>query len=245
MRHAVAATAFATLLLATTPAWACTRSSVFENGGRYVGGDLATQIAERAQTIQIVRVVHRMPIGADTRGARIFAFQFEVVETLVQRSNGRAPGPFSLDGYERIRSVPTHDGFRTRDDGEVWLPLEALDHPGGADGYFILQTPGPEHLSRSSCDLPMYVQLGEEFVVLRRSNGHIYAFDRFLVPGDHDEQGPVPLPIYYSYDARSSTARSSDAEVAVAPPLVRLESRQDAVLVLFRVALANAHRVRR
>lgn len=217
---------------------------IFRDGGRYVRGDLVTQIAERAQTIQIVRVVHRMPIGVDSRGSRIHAFQFEVIETLAQRRNGRAPGPFSLDGYERIRSVPTRDGFRTRDEGEVWLPPEALDRPGGADGYFMLQTPGPEHLSRSSCDLPMYVELGEEFVVLRQSNGQLYAFDRFLVPGDHDEQGAAPLPIYYSYDAHSRTL-SSNAEVTVAPPLVRIESRQDAFLVRLRVALANAHRLRR
>ncbi|MCX7357707.1 MAG: hypothetical protein NT015_06145 [Alphaproteobacteria bacterium] len=220
-------------------------SPIFRGGGRYVGGDLVTQIAERAQTIQIVRVVHRMPIGADSRGATIYAFQFEVIETLAQRRNGLAPGPFSLDGYERIRSVPTHDGFRTRDEGEIWLSPEALDRPGGADGYFILQTPGPEHPSRSSCDLPMYVELGEEFVVLRQSNGRLYAFDRFLAPGDHDEQDTVSLPIYYSYHASSRNTRSSSAEVTVAPPLVRIESRQDAFLVRLRAALANVHRLRR
>lgn len=243
MRIAAAAALVAMLL--TPSAWACSMSPVFRDGGRYLGGDLVTQIAERAQTIQIVRAVHRMPISVGSpRSERVYAFQFDVVATLAQRSPGPSPGPFSLDGYERVRSVPTRDGFRTPDPGEVWLPPEAVDRPGDADGYRRLQIPGPEHLSRGSCDLPMYVELGEEFVVLRQADGQLYAFDRFAIPGEDDEQGAEPLPIYFSYMPISRSIDPTTGEMIPAPPLVRIESRDDAFLVRLRAALNDRHRLR-
>src|SRR5690349_7216937 len=92
---------------------ACSLAPRFQDGGRYVGGDLLTQIAEGAETVQIVRAVHRMPIGMAPGNQSIYAFQFEVVETLAQPAvfwpwdRKATPGAFSLDGFERQRSVLT------------------------------------------------------------------------------------------------------------------------------------------
>jgi len=240
-----AITAFLALVLMAPSASACSMAPVFRDGGRYVGGDLTAQIAETAETIQIVRAVHRMPIGVAPGDRRIYAFQFEVVATLAHPAafwpwdRRAAPGAFSLDGFERIRSVPTPDGYRTQDAVEIWLPRDAVDRPGTLDGFWQLHAPGPVHLNGSSCGWPMHVELGEEFVVLRQASGALYAFESFANL-DLVEEGAQPLLIAFAYNAHSQVIDTNPA-----PPLVRIESRDDPFLVRLRAALASEGRLLR
>jgi len=232
----VAAAAFVALLLATVPASACSMAPVFQNGGRYVGGDLVTQIAERADTIQIVRAVHRMPISTNARGDRVYAFQFEVVATLARRGGGVAPGSFSLDGYERV-AVASAEGLQRFDD--VWLTPDAINHPGSSDGYWQLRAPGPASLNRSSCGWPMQIALREEFVVLRQASGQLYAFSGIESADESGPHAPRPLDVEFTYRPNSRVI-----ETAASPPLVRIESRRDVFLVELQAALSRGHRSR-
>jgi hypothetical protein len=242
MRWAVAA--FVALLLAAPDASACSLATVFRDGGRYVGGDLVTQIAERAHTIQLVRAVHRMPIGADQGGEHTYAFQFEVVATLVHQDTfwpwdrQPVPGAFSLDGYESLRSLLTPNGFRTMDEVEIWLPRDALDQPGTLDGYLQLHAPGPVHLNRGSCGWPMRVELGEQFVALRDASGRLYAFPDWGVSSEN-AQPNQPLRIRFAYAPDSGVVEST-----ASPPLIRIESRHDPILARLRNALIANGRLR-
>lgn len=226
---------------------ACSLAPAFHDGGRYVGGDLAAQIADRANTIQLVRAVHRMPIGEERGGSLgsgrsevVFAFQFHVIETLAHRESGREPripGAFSLDAFERRYSRPTPDGYRTIDEVEVWLIPDALDRPGSQQGYSQLSAPTPVRLSGGSCGWPMRVALGEEFVVLRDSSGDLYGFDHIGAAKQTQSSEPLLIDFAYSPERRTIDRRG-------APPLIRVEGRADPAYVRIRAALAANNRLR-
>jgi len=85
----------------------------------------------------------------------------------------------------------------------------------------------------------MHIELGEEFVVLRQASGALYAFESFANL-DLVEEGARPLLIAFAYNALSQVIDTN-----LAPPLVRIESRDDPFLVRLRAALANEERLLR
>lgn len=201
----------------------------FHDGGRYVGGDLAAQIADRAVTVQLVRVAHRMPMGGEHEGA-VIAFQFHVIATLARGWGSSSlyrnlPGDFSLAAFERPHSRQA----------EVWLRADALDRPGSSEGYLQLGAPAPANLSGHRCGWPMEIALGEEFIALRDTRGGLYAFT-----GRVGDQSAPPLLIDFVYSPTQRAIHSLDA-----PPLIRIEGQRDPIYLRIRDALAANGRLRR
>lgn len=230
-------------LLASSRADACSTARVFHDGGRYVGGDLPTQIAARAYTVQLVQARRGTQIGRtpETNGCclpplePIFRFSFVVLETLADRDwiiplalgRSTAPSAFQLDAFQR-----PHADDET---AEPWMLPSMLDRPGSDDGYYALRAPAPVSLSGGSCGWPMWIEEGDLFVALRARDGELYAF---AGPGVDDSR--EPLMVEFSYRPQSRLI-----ERANIPPLLRITGRDDPVYIRIREALLAARRLRR
>jgi hypothetical protein len=79
----------------------------------------------------------------------------------------------------------------------------------------------------------MHLEVGEEFVALRQPTGQLYAFDAFGT-ADEREQNTEPLRIEFTYRPGSRAI-----EASAAPPLVRIESREDPFVIRLRSALGS------
>lgn len=178
-------------------AQACSLVS-FADNGRYVGGDLVSQISTKADTIQIVRVtarhlVHRtytrgswfMDFGdfdvPDDRPEFIdqFVFELSVVETLKSQA---PPIDFLYENRPRImgydRSALSGTGGEHDEAAEAGphpnsLPAWLFERPGDG-GYAFIGASDHSGLGTGECSSPYFLEVGQTFVALRDSLGRLY-----------------------------------------------------------------------
>lgn len=184
-------------LMAAEPAAACSLVS-YTNNGRYIGGDLTSQISTKADTIQIVRVTAKHLIRRTySRGEWYlnfgdfdvpndrpeftdeFVFELSVVETL---KDGPRPEEFLYESSPRILG---YDRSALRDliadasedvDAQSHpnsLPIWLLDRPGD-DGYAFIGAAEGSGLGGGECFSPYMLDVGQTLVALRDSMGRLY-----------------------------------------------------------------------
>jgi hypothetical protein len=171
---------------------ACSLASHADNG-RYVGGDLTTQIAAKAESIQIVRVTARylvsrtyaegswyldngdlnLPAGYSEYTDE-FVFKLEPVETL---KAGRPVPDYLQDGDLRVRGFspaalsqemqPTN--WSTINALPDWLP----ERPGD-QGYAFIGASEEAGLGGGQCSMPYVLDIGQTLLALRDSAGRLY-----------------------------------------------------------------------
>lgn len=162
----------------------------FADDGRYVGGDLITQVARKADTIQIVTVTERYLVSrrysvgwwylsyGDTdlppefpEYRDEFAFKLEVVETLKREADPDYPvydSSLRIEGSDSVwgEDIPTRTGDF---DHPNRLPSWLLERPGD-DGYAF--TAASPH--GGTCAMGYVLEVGQKFVALRNSGGRLY-----------------------------------------------------------------------
>ena len=167
------------------------------DNGRYVGGDLVDQIAAKAELIQIVRVKARHAVARtyslgswflETGKMDVpdrypeytdqFVFEFEVVETL---KGALTSEPWLLEEKPRILGyetavfgsgaypVPAPEGALHPNRLPDWL----FDHPADG-GYAFIGASEESGLGGGECASPYFLEVGQTFVALRRSDGRLY-----------------------------------------------------------------------
>lgn len=189
---AIAAACAAGLIAASPVAVACSLVE-FRDNGRYVGGDLVSQIANKADTIQIVQVTDRYLVNRAYSLGRWylgsgdtdlpanypeyidqFAFAFDVVETLKMDGD---PDYFIYDkelrivGYEMAVLEPDPEVLGSPHPNR--LPSWLMDRPGD-DGYAFIGANPDAGLGGGECSMPYFLEVGQQFVALRDSLGRLY-----------------------------------------------------------------------
>lgn len=184
-------------LVVAEPAAACSLVS-YSNNGRYIGGDLASQISTKADTIQIVRVTAKHLVRRTySRGAWYvdfgdfdvpndrpeftdeFVFELSVVETL---KDGPRPPEFLYENSPRILGYD-RSAFRdliadASEDVDTQshpnsLPIWLLDRPGD-HGYAFIGAAEGSGLGGGECSSPYMLDVGQTLVALRDSMGRLY-----------------------------------------------------------------------
>lgn len=262
----------ATLALALTaqPVEACVPAT-FSDAGRYIGGDLPTQIASKAATIQVVRATGRhlisrtdnmaerfavtgewpneseyAPAWAEGRYRETYVYEFRVVETL----KGGAFRPSGWDHADilRIRARP----FEEEHSSDIraayqrpWIfPLSRLDAPGDP---FADRPPGAQRPASESTYASFPLDLapaggGDDCVPEFR----LAIGDSYLVLRDEDGR-----PYFArNEDYRRVGGLPIEAQFGdnpgthitfYAPALVRIDGPRDPYLARVRAALQQAH----
>lgn len=178
------------------PARACSLVHYADNG-RYVGGDLATQIAAKTDLIQLVRVTEkRIVTRTYTLGSWYlqfgttdipehqpeyidrFVFTLEAVDTLkgaldekpwLLEATPRVEGyDFSVFASSDHSAVPEGDGLHPNR-----LPEWVLSRPAD-DGYAFIGASQDAGLGSGECFSPYFLEVGQVFIALRRSDGRLY-----------------------------------------------------------------------
>ena len=185
----IAAAGWIVLASGAPEASACS-SVKFADNGRYVGGDLITQIARKANTIQIVTVTERYLVSrsyslgwwylsyGDTdlppefpEYRDEFAFKLEVVETLKMEADPDHPiynSSLRIEGSDSVwgEDIPAGAGDF---DHPNRLPPWLLERPGD-DGYaFAAANP-----NGGTCAMGYVLEVGQQFLALRDSVGRLY-----------------------------------------------------------------------
>lgn len=177
---------------------ACSSAS-YADSGRYVGGDLATQIARNADTIQVVRVaanhLYRRTYSEgewyllfgqsdppDNRPEFIneYVYELAVLETL------KGAAQAGSEYYENEPRILAYDAGEWRafhnQRGEAALIPETFNalpdwlaaHPGH-DGYaFSGGAAEGAGLGGGGCNGPYFLEVGQTFVAFRDSMGRLY-----------------------------------------------------------------------
>jgi hypothetical protein len=173
----------------SSPAAAC-EFHRFPDNGRYVGGDPISQIARKANTIQIVTVAEQYLVSrAYTRGGWFldhgntnvppefpeywdyFAFRLDVLETLKIEADD-----FPYDSVLRLEASDTArwNKFVDHDSEEILhpnqLPEWFLERPGD-NGYAFVA----EKWHGQDCATGYVLEVGQQFVALRDSSGRLYS----------------------------------------------------------------------
>jgi len=171
----------------------------YADSGRYVGGDLATQIARKADTIQLVRVTARhlyrrtysegesyLQFGPgevpDNRPDFVneYVYELAVVETL------KGAAQAGSEYYENHPRILGYDAGEWRDfyrqhDATSLIPErfnalpDWLTTQPGHDGMAF--TGGAEEgagLGSGQCNGPYFIEVGQAFIVFRDSMGRLY-----------------------------------------------------------------------
>lgn len=180
------------------PVAACSLFHHADNG-RYVGGDLVTQVAAKAELIQIVRVrakhivTRTYSLGGwylDTGETDVpdhypefvdqFVFELEVIDTLkgaLTADNWLVDRNLRMLGYDatvlNVVAAPAPSEARPHPNR---LPGWLLDRPGDG-GYAFIAANENSDLSLGSCALPYILEVGQTLVALRRSDGRLYPSD--------------------------------------------------------------------
>lgn len=233
------------------PAGACSLVS-FADNGRYVGGNLVSQVSAKADTIQIVRVTAKhlvrrtyssgswylefgdldvpahMPQFRDE-----FVFALSVVETL--KNETPAGGVI----YENSLRIAGYDssvfGASASDEVEPGgpvphpnrLPAWLLDRPGD-EGYAFIGAAEGAGLGGGECSSPYFLEVGQTFVALRDSIGRLYP-----------ASGAFPLTL----DAEFATERRRRERLALnMQSLVPISGPDDPFVARVREALAVRRR---
>jgi hypothetical protein len=243
VRLAVLLTALlATSSVAVDEARGCTPVRWPDNG-RYVGGDLAAQIAANAGTIQLVRARERHllarfdsrveylqrfgewpeeQIGTpSTRYRQVYLYLFDVVETLKGQDvfdDFYSSGPLRIAAYaSEDERVPGAREWASR----PWIETSLLSAPG--IGRFVgLPAPQPAE-TPSICEPHVAVELGAYYVVLRSENGRVY-FRR-----DGGDEGGLPINVAFG--------RSTESFAIDAPAIARVSGADDPYVTALRSAL--------
>jgi len=178
------------------PAPACSLVHHLDDG-RYRGGNLITQIAAKAEVIQVVQVrakhivTRTYSLGSwylDTGELDIpdrfpeyvdqFVFEFEVIDTL---KGALASEPGLIDKNPRILGyestvfgsgaypVPPPDSVPHPNRLPDWL----FDRPA-VDGYAFIGADEDAGLGGGECASPYFLEVGQMLVALRRSDGRLY-----------------------------------------------------------------------
>ncbi len=241
MFRTILAALWALTALAATPAQACSTPH-YQDDGRYVGGDLATQIADRADTIQIVEITQRRIVrrtftegdwyrqhGDTDVPAHMpeyideFVFELTIVETLKNDTPPRDTiyeNNLRISGYS-LSELTSSMRQATPARHPNSLPDWVLDRPGDQGMAFGGAMEGAG-LGFGSCNAPYLLDVGQRFVALRDSMGRLYRMF-----------GGYPLQIDAEFDAHPGERVSFNMQ-----SLIPIESADDAFLVRLRRALS-------
>jgi len=229
------------------PAAACSLVS-YTNNGRYIGGDLASQISAKADTIQIVRVTARHLVHRTySRGSWFlefgdfevpeyqpefidqFVFELSVVETL--KNETPAGGLF----YERSPRILGYDmllwSTLTSEEGEGGdpvphpnkVPIWLMDRPGDG-GYAFIGASADSGLGLGECARPYMLEVGQTLVALRDQHGRLYP-----------PSGGFPLEIDVEFQTEARRARRFGMNMQ---SLVPVTGPDDPFVLRLREALA-------
>jgi len=217
----------------------------FRDDGRYVGGDLSTQIATKADTIQIVRVTAKYLVSRtysegewylDSGDTDVpegypefvdeFAFALEPVETL---KAGSDPSYFAYEQHLRIRGFGPEVSDRYNREGDQreaypnTLPDWILDRPG-YEGYAFISASEHAGLGGGECSTPYMLEVGQTLIALRDSIGRLYP-----------ATGGFPLEIDAEFltDQRQRQRRTLNMQ-----SLIPINGPEDAFVARLRQALA-------
>lgn len=229
-------------LLPSGTAHACSLVT-FRDDGRYVGGDLSTQIAIKANTIQIVRVTARhlvrrtytagewylnfgtMDVPTDRpEYTDEFVFKLEPIETL---KVGQSVPEFLQDGDLRVRGFAPEafpEEIRSTNlEPPNALPVWLADRPGD-NGYAFIGASEEAGLGGGECSSPYVLEVGQILLAFRNSNGDLYP-----------ASGAFPLEINTEF---STGRRQRERLTLNMQSLVPITGPDDAFVARLRQALA-------
>ncbi|HYD86628.1 MAG TPA: hypothetical protein VEA80_04075 [Vitreimonas sp.] len=246
LRSVIAPLTAAVTLAAVEPAKACSLPA-YEDDGRYVGGDLITQIARKADTIQIVRVTARHLVwrtytegewylrNGDTNVpdhepeyVDQFVYALSVVETLKGATDTAS---FLYEQNPRILAYGATELFQAygRQADAVashpnrlpdWLP----ERPGDNGTAFTGGATQEAGLGLGECNGPYFVDVGQTFIALRDNIGRLYP-----------SSGGFPLTIDAEFRSRGLRERVSFNMQSLIP----IRDNTDPLLTRLREALAQ------
>ena len=240
--------ACAMTLMVAEPAAACSLVNYADNG-RYIGGDLTSQISTKADTIQIVRVTAKHLIRRTySRGEWYlnfgdfdvpndrpeftdeFVFELSVVETL---KDGPRPPEFLYEnsprilGYDRSALEDSSGDEPAELDPALHLnrlPVWLLERPGDG-GYAFIGAAEGSGLGGGECSSPYLLEVGQTLVALRDSLGRLYP-----------DSGAFPLKIDVEFATGQPGRRRFSLNMQ---SLVPVSGPDDPFLVRLREAIAR------
>ncbi|MBO9502691.1 hypothetical protein [Brevundimonas sp. A19_0] len=225
----------------TAPAAAC-EFRRFPDNGRYVGGNLISQIARKADTIQIVIVAEQYLVTRDyTRGRWFldsgttdvppevpayrdyFAFGLQVTETLKMEAD---PDRFPYQSGIRVHGFDTN-GW----DEEIDPRSENFLHPNHLPSWF-LERPGnngyaffAESWYDRDCATGYVLEVGQQFIALRDSSGRLYP-----------ASGAFPLEIDVEFGSRSGRPEQFPLNMQ---SLIPISGPDDPIVTSLRAAIGT------
>lgn len=232
---------------AVQPAIACSLVEYADNG-RYVGGDLVTQIAAKTDLIQLVRVTEKRVVTrtyslgnwylqyGDTdvpdelpEHVDHFVCTLEAIDTLkgsLRSEPWLIEGPLRVVGYDfslfgsRAYPVPP-ESAALHPNG---LPDWVFDRPAN-DGYAFIPASEDAGLSSGECASPYFLEVGQLFAALRKSDGRLYP------PG-----GGFPLEIDVELVQEQGPRRRASMNMQ---SLIPVRSVDDPLILSLRRAIAG------
>lgn len=212
----------------------------FGDNGQYVGGDLPTQIAAKADTVQIVRVVGKYLVRRTYSEGEWylsfgntevpegypefideFVFALEPVETL---RRGADPTDFAYERDLRIRGFGPVAAERLPPAHPNALPGWLSESPG-RDGYVFIGASEHAGLGGGECAGPYMLEVGQTLLAFRDSIGRLYP-----------SSGAFPLKIDVSF----LTNQRQREEFAInMQSLIPISGSDDPFVASIREALAN------
>ena len=244
-RHLPALACALGLMLTGNAVQACSLVHYADNG-RYVGGNLVTQIAARTDLIQLVRVTEKRivtrtySLGSwyldfgdtelpDHQPEYIdhFVFTLEAVDTL---KGSLRPEPWLIEDPLRVVGydfslfgsgaypASSEDWFHPNQ-----LPAWLLDRPAN-DGYAFIGASQNAGLGGGECFSPYFLEVGQLFIALRMSDGRLYP-----------SHGGFPLEIDVDLVQQEGPRRR---EVLLMQSLIPISGPDDPFLTQVRAARA-------
>ena len=217
----------------------------FRDNGRYVGGDLTTQIAAKADTIQIVTVSARHLVRRTyTQGEWYLHFgdtevpedRPEFVDEFVFALEPTEALKFTRDEafpiYEENLRIAAFDPAvfgdavdETPEDAGHFnsLPAWLLDRPG--DGRYAFMGASPDGGFGGQCNAPYVLEVGQTLVALRDSMGRLYP-----------ASGAFPLEIDVEF---STEQRQTERWGMRMQSLIPINGPDDPFVMRLRAALAS------
>ncbi|WP_395943128.1 hypothetical protein [Brevundimonas sp.] len=216
----------------------------FADNGRYVGGDLTTQIAAKAESIQIVRVAARHLVNRTySEGSWYlnygdlkvpsdypeytdeFVFKLEPVETL---KVGRPLPDYLQAGDLRVRGY-SPAALPVEIQPTSWATINALpdwlpDRPGD-QGFAFIAASDTAGLGGGECARPYILEVGQTLLAFRNSNGTLYP-----------ASGGFPLQIDVEFRTQNRARERFSLNMQ---SLVPINDPEDAFVARLRQALAS------